>query len=48
MEDLERLKKSLEKWQSEIEQVFANGGTIKIKKANDDFVLYKEILKKIK
>ena len=33
MEDLERLKKSLEKWQSEIEQVFANGGTIKIREA---------------
>lgn len=48
MEDLEKLKATIDKWQSEISIVLNNGGTIKIKKANDNFVIYKEMLKKIK
>lgn len=48
MEDLEKLKATIDKWQSEISNVLNNGGTIKIKKANDDFIIYKEMLKKIK
>lgn len=48
MEDLEKLKATLDKWQSEISTVLNNGGTIKIKKANDNFVIYKEMLKKIR
>lgn len=48
MEKLERLKVTIDKWQNEISNVLNNGGTIKIKKANDDFIIYKEMLKKIK
>ena len=48
MEDLEKLKTTIDKWQNEISYVLDNGGTIKIKKANDNFVIYKEMLKKIK
>lgn len=48
MEKLERLKVTIDKWQNEISSVLDNGGTIKIKKANDDFIIYKEMLKKIK
>lgn len=48
MEDLEKLKATIDKWQNEISSVLNNGGTIKIKKANDNFVIYKEMLKKIK
>ena len=48
MEDLEKLKVTIDKWQNEIGSVLNNGGTIKIKKANDNFVIYKEMLKKIK
>lgn len=48
MEDLEKLKTTIDKWQNEISSVLDNGGTIKIKKANDNFVIYKEMLKKIK
>ena len=48
MEELEKLKATLDKWQSEISTVLDNGGTIKIKKANDNFVIYKEMIKKIK
>lgn len=48
MEDLKKLKATIDKWQSEINTVLNNGGTIKIKKANDNFVIYKEMLKKIK
>lgn len=48
MEDLEKLKATIDKWQNEISTVLNNGGTIKIKKANDNFVIYKEMLKKIK
>lgn len=48
MEDLEKLKATIDKWQNEISSVLDNGGTIKIKKANDNFVIYKEMLKKIK
>lgn len=48
MEDLEKLKVTIDKWQNEISSVLNNGGTIKIKKANDNFVIYKEMLKKIK
>ena len=48
MEDLEKLKATIDKWQNEISSVLENGGTIKIKKANDNFVIYKEMLKKIK
>lgn len=48
MEDLEKLKATIDKWQNEISSVLENGGTIKIKKANDNFVIYKEMLKRIK
>lgn len=48
MEDLEKLKATIDKWQNEISTVLENGGTIKIKRANDNFVIYKEMLKKIK
>lgn len=48
MEELEKLKTTIDKWQSEISTVLNGGGTIKIKKANDNFVIYKEMLKKIK
>lgn len=48
MENLEKLKATIDKWQNEISSVLDNGGTIKIKKANDNFVIYKEMLKKIK
>ena len=48
MENLEKLKAAIDKWQNEISSVLENGGTIKIKKANDNFVIYKEMLKKIK
>lgn len=48
MEDLEKLKATIDKWQNEISSVLDNGGTIKIKKANDNFVIYKEMFKKIK
>ena len=48
MEDLEKLKDNIDKWKSEISTVLNNGGTIKIKKANDNFIIYKEMLKKIK
>lgn len=48
MEDLDKLKATIDKWQNEISSVLDNGGTIKIKKANDNFVIYKEMLKKIK
>ena len=48
MEDLEKLKATIDKWQSEISTVLENGGTIKIKKANDNFIIYKEMIKKIK
>lgn len=48
MEDLEKLKVTIDKWQNEISSVLENGGTIKIKKANDDFIIYKEMIKKIK
>ena len=48
MENLEKLKDTIDKWKSEISTVLNGGGTIKIKKANDNFVIYKEMLKKIK
>lgn len=48
MEDLEKLKATIDRWQNEISSVLNNGGTIKIKKANDNFVIYKEMIKKIK
>lgn len=48
MGELEKLKATIDKWQSEISTVLNSGGTIKIKKANDNFVIYKEMLKKIK
>lgn len=48
MEKLEKLKVTIDKWQNEISSVLENGGTIKIKKANDDFIIYKEMIKKIK
>ena len=37
MEDLEKLKTTIDKWQNEISTVLNNGGTIKIKKANIKF-----------
>lgn len=46
--DLKELQETIKKWQNEIGETLDNGGTIKIKKANENYVIYKEMIKKIK
>ena len=46
--DLKELHETIKKWQNEIGKTLDDGGTIKIKKANENYVIYKEIIKKIK
>lgn len=48
MEELEQLKKLVEKWQNEIIDTLQKGESIVIKKNKDNIVLYQNIIKKLK
>ena len=48
MEELEKLKLLVDKWQNEIVSSLEKGNDICIKKIKNDYVVYQNIIKKLK
>lgn len=48
MEELEKLKLLVDKWQNEIVSSLEKGNNICIKKIKNDYVVYQNIIKKLK